>query len=147
MVFLWHVCVIHIGNTHEFKFCMLVFIESELFLLSDWFDGFAGELGCNKHPSHNWPTDSRHTCVERQLLHPQILFGCFLWLPTLVWVEQKKVFCKYLLFFLFHVDLSPKDVLYSSNLFSLYFLPLKLKVTWDSGGWSARLNEFDPLSF
>lgn len=60
-------------------------------LMPDWLDWTTGELRRKKPPHNNWWTNKSHTCVERHLLHPQILFRCPLWLPALVWFQQKSI--------------------------------------------------------
>lgn len=79
----------------HFYFCSVIicWLRSVLFffLMPDWLDWTTGELRSKKPPHHNWWTNKSHTCVERHLLHPQILFRCPLWLPTLVWFQQKSI--------------------------------------------------------
>lgn len=57
--------------------------------ISDWPDWRNGELG-SKKPHIWWPHEGQ-ACVERRLLHPQILFWCSVWLSTLAWLQQKNI--------------------------------------------------------
>lgn len=84
--FLSLLCSVHSGRVSV----IICWLRSGFFF-SDWLDWATGELGSRKHPRHNWPTDKSQTCVERRLLHPQILLWRPLWLPTLVWLQQKNI--------------------------------------------------------
>lgn len=74
--------------------------EKCVFPMPDWLDWTDGELGSKKHQHHKRGINKNPAFMERRLLHPQILHRRPLWLPTLVWLQQKTIQGRRLFFFL-----------------------------------------------
>lgn len=80
-------------------FLIICWLRNVFFPTSDWLDSTNGELGSKKHRHHNRWINKSPARVERHLLHPQILHWRPVWLPTLVWLQQKTIQGRRLFFF------------------------------------------------